>query len=492
MVKKAASTITLSLLLIGCGSQQTPISGVKPTSPSTPASAFNGLDVAGQPNMVKHHITIPPEETLPIQLKSTLQSQSLLPAWTGPRQFVSGIDNNNYNSWTFDANSNGELFAQEYKSIMNKDQPLELSKYSSTGQLLASQKSYNDGSGNGLRFPTGGARHWLAVTEDGPQEEAYQIFDSYAGVYYDNTPADVSPYKFLAEIYSSSLVPLPATNDPLFPLFSNESIRSKYQDRITVKSGKKGFVFSGANDKNVLISEFSHQTWNEVDGLYQTQFLAPAELPNTQLESVVDVASDGSIYSAIFAPYLPNCVNYRCPAYAVLTKFINGQIEWQDYWEMGDSVSLMDIAANKDGVSLLVNKVNPNGPYEQSNLLNFSSNGAALSNARIPIEELRSSLTYLPEYLRYNYAPELTGLKTDDTGEILAFNKNNILAGNLKDGFLHSFLKDDGRAHPNNSDPVAFIQDIVFKSGYIYAHEPAYNSVKNDTIIPLDRNLQPR
>lgn len=497
-MKRTNYTLLLSFLLVGCGSQKMPAATANaPTPPSSSRPAFTGLDVVGHPNILKRHIALPPKKEMGLKLSSGLRPQSSpLPAWTGPREFSNRVDdpNNDSTRWKFDIDSKGEFFAQAAKVVRNQFQPLELSKYSSTGQLLATKTSYTDkfSYDNAQRRPIG--EHWLAVTEDSPTEETYQIYESSSGEYYGD--GSNNGYKLLSEIYDTSLTPLRAAFDPLYPIFMSGIINPFLT---TVKSGKKGIVLSSTtyDYQKVTLSEISHQPWDEMDEMNQLTFLAPKELPYTQMQSSFDVASDGSIYSAIFTPYDPYCGGLGCPVYAVLTKFMNGEIAWQDYWETADPETLMGVAANKNGASLLVNKgsITSGNADIESTIISFDSSGLPVSNVSVPLDQLRKDkLSYLPEDLRRYYLGYLKGIKTDDTGQLIAYGGNYIISGMPSSGLNQFYLYNDGKtSDPYNLDlsiPLS-IGDLFFKGGYVYAHAPAVNN-RNDTIIPLDTNLQTR
>ncbi|WP_146202838.1 hypothetical protein [Deinococcus irradiatisoli] len=209
--------------------------------------------------------------------------------------------------------------------------------------------------------------------------------------------------------------------------------------------------------------------------------LSPKELPNSEPRAAFSVASDGSVYVADFVAYdYHNCYNNYCPSYAVLTKFVNGQVAWQDYWETALPVQLSDVAANKDGVSVLVNQYDmtkplPDALVAENTITNFSPDGTLKNNFLIPSDKVpRDQFS----------GPVLTHMETNDAGKLIVYNNNGILSGNLASGFTHSFVYD--------TDDTKNLQKVILKNNYVYAIGQYYKDDYRYSLIPLDAELNLR
>ncbi|WP_146202837.1 hypothetical protein [Deinococcus irradiatisoli] len=235
-MKNAIYTLSLGLLLVGCGLQSTPVGNSKPL-PSTGKPAFTGLEVSGQPNILKRHITLSKPQLLGTKAGSSLKPQAMLPAWTGPRDFDSSYSPAGNPS--FDASTAGELFTQKF------GEELEMFKYSATGQLLHSKKSdkkmmfIENQNYDGVFYTSPSSNWWLIVTEDSPEKEVYQISDTSGSHYYGDIAKGGS--QLLGEVYGSSLIPLRAATDPVYPIFLFDPF-PVINVGMSIKAGKEGVV----------------------------------------------------------------------------------------------------------------------------------------------------------------------------------------------------------------------------------------------------------
>ncbi|WP_407541869.1 hypothetical protein Q0M94_20545 (plasmid) [Deinococcus radiomollis] len=327
------------------------------------------------------------------------------------------------------------------------------------------------------------------VTEDSAEKEVYQIADTFGSHYYGDVTKGDS--QLLGEVYGTSLVPLRASTDPVYPIFLYDPFPVS-NFGMQIKAGKEGVVMlqkrapgSGYSTNTPInqvdIYEASHRPWEEIGVTNKTSLLSPKELPNAQPNASFSVASDGSVYVADFVSYDDkNCYESACPSYAVLTKFVAGQVVWQDYWETALPVLFRDITANKDGVSILLSQYDLSKPLpgalDPDNIIaNFSTNGELKGNFVIPSNKITKERVS---------GPILTHMETNDAGKLIIYNDSGILSGDLTNGFARSFIYD--------TSGTKRIEKVILKNNYVYAIGADKDNDLKRHVLPFDADLNPR
>lgn len=456
-MKRIAALTSLALLLSACGSQPQP-------NTSTPDSG--GFLVDGKPDFKARKVTLPASQTLP--LRSTAASQSLrsasLPAWTGPTSFPT--PSRDFPAPTISINSNGSLFFNRYPDYYGWPT---LTKFSPNGQVIGEQV-----------FPTisnfGPAEYWTVVTEDSPTEETYQIVGlsrlNSSGLYDE---------AIQTQILSDSMKVLNTNVDgPNYNLYGISGDWGIYFNNTVFKAGGKGIVMLANrrpdySNRKVDVYELSHEPWDSVEPDQRTTFFRPSRYSGEYNYINTDIAtsSDGSIYVAMFVNYRTGC-DVTCPSVVGITKIVNGEIIWQDYWDADEPIQLRDIAANNTSVSLLVTrKVDAN--YTQ-HILTFNSNGDPQSDKQIPLDAMQNQDP--------RQALGFGRLELEDNGKFVLMGSNVLASGDLVSGSIdHTFLL---------PAETGWFQDIAVRGDYVYAQGHSGDDFKDVFILPLDINLNRR
>ncbi|GHG05883.1 hypothetical protein GCM10017783_18140 [Deinococcus piscis] len=160
-IQTGLTGLLLAGLLVGCTASVTP-------PPAGQAQAVQGFEVAGQSDIDRRKVTLPPLTTMAVP--TTLQAQSAgpspLPTWTGPRSYRLAYTSLYANAKPQLAlNSRGDVYLNTALAGYSEAGLPVLQKLTSNGQLLGSQTAKADPNTYLLNS-------FVVVTEDDSQREA--------------------------------------------------------------------------------------------------------------------------------------------------------------------------------------------------------------------------------------------------------------------------------------------------------------------------------